>query len=914
MPFDLTGAMTPELRSRIKWIVIISAVIATFAFANFLRGVFTDLFWFEEVGYRDVYLKILTTKAALFIGAGAVFALLCGTSIYFALRISQCPELVPMPAGTKEFLRRLILWGAIVIVLVLSGVFGSIAATQWALVMRYGAAVPFGITEPIFSRDAGFYVFTLPLYDMVQTWLLAAGIAVLISTLFAYFVSYNFRGVGFPLNPAFKVHISTIGASIMFALAVGHWIDRMNIVLSAKGSIFGASYTDVHASEPAFLILTFIAIACGILMLVNAYVRGLRLLGGALALWAVAAIALGSGWPNAMQRISVNPNEFALERQYIRNNIEFTRLGYGLDNIQSLQYPAVPGMTRDLIDQNPESIENIRLWDNGPLSNVYKQIQQIRPYYTFNEADIDRYMIGGELRQVMLAAREVEQSQLGPAAQTWVNTKLRYTHGFGIAMSPVTEFTPEGRPLFYAKDIPNDGIIRISAPGAAQPEQLITNPRIYYGEMTDEYVFVDTNTPELDYQLEGSEAKDFYYDGAGGVPINSFIRRLAYAWQFSDMAILLTNEFKAESKIMYRRTVRDRAHAIAPFLRMDEDPYIVAADGKLFWMLDAYTTSSHFPYSEQVGTGINSYNYIRNSVKVTVDAFDGTVQFYIVDQNDPVAATYANIFPTLFKPIDAMPDSLRSHIRYANNIFSVQAEKFLRYHMTDPQDFYNREDLWRLAREKVGISGQLEQVEPYYAIMKLPGETVPEFVLLTPYTRNDPPIMAGWLAARSDGDNYGELQALIFPRDRQVDGPEQVEAKIDNDPFISEWFTLRCQGGSTCIRGNLLVIPVIHEDTYGLLYAEPVYLQAAGIEFPELKQVVLASGERVVMRESVPVGIDALVGASVQPPPPPVTEPGDLDAIRESLRNMKNAVQGLLDSILDLEETLEGLEQTPGGQ
>ena len=919
---DFGGAIPPQLRSRLKWGVVIVGLILLFVLLSLLRSVYTELLWFGELGFRAVYVKILLTRVVLFIIGASIFAVPAGVSLYLANRLSQGPEEIPLPQATRDVLKKLITWGAVGAVVVLSVIFGILAAAQWEVSLRFGSRLSFADTDPVFLKDISFYVFSLPLYEFVRGWLLGAAGVILVATLAMYFVNFSFRGVGLLITPGLKVHVSIIAAMIMVFLGVGHWLSRWDLVLSDQGAAFGAMYTDLHARKLALLLLTIFAFVAALLIFVNAYMRGIRLLVGGVALWVVMSLLLGVVWPNAMQRFTVNPNEFAREQPYIDRNIEFTRKGFGLDNITEELYPVDPSLTAELVSENLQTVGNIRLWDHGPLSSVYRQLQLIRPYYDFKDADVDRYQVGGEYRQVMLAAREIAQEKLDPDAQTWVNTRLRYTHGFGVAMSPVTEFTPEGRPEFFAQDIPSDGVISVQPKSPIDaPETVIDNPRIYYGEKTTDYVIVNTNTDELDYQVEGGELKSIRYNGAGGVPVSSFIRRAAYAWQFADVNIFITGEITGESKIQYRRAIQERISAVTPFLRLDEDPYIVAAEGGLFWIQDMYTVSDRFPYSDPFGEN-GDFNYIRNSVKATVDAFNGTVVFYVVDPTDPLIQTYSKIFPDLFVPIELMPPSLLSHLRYPRDLFGFQADKYIRYHMLDSQDFYNLEDIWSIPEEKVGQSGTLQEMEPYYVIMKLPGETSVEFVLLLPYTRNEPPIMAGWLAARNDGANYGKLVAFNFPKDRQVDSPEQIEAKIDNDPDISEWFTLRCQEGSFCIRGNLLVIPMTDAagETFSILYAEPVYLQAEGVEFPELKQVILATGEKVVMRGSVLEALEALTGfteaAAAAPtdgtpaPPSDATEPPSL--FRAEIDRVTELLDEIKSGMASLEEALQGLKDLAG--
>ena len=926
-PLDFAGQQVPtQLGPFIKWGAVLVALILLFVLLSFLRSIYTDLLWFNALGFKSVFVKTLTTRIVLFVIGAVLFAVPFGISLYICRRLSGGPIEAPMPEEVANFLRKATFWGIVAAVIIVSVIFGSIFASRWEMFLRYSSAVSFGEVDPVFGKDLSFYMFTLPTYSFVQGWALGAAIMVLVGTLALYFVNYSLRGVGFQLSNGLKIHVSILGAIILFVVAGGHWLDRWELLLSGQGAVFGAAYTDLHARKPALFILTIIASASGILMLVNAYLRGVPLLLGALALWIVMAIALGAVWPAIMQQFSVNPNEFVREGEYIARNMELTRRGFALDRTESAFFPSGVPVTAELVRQNPQTINNIRLWDSRPLSDVYTQIQLIRPYYDFRAADVDRYTLDGQYRQVLLAAREVAPEKLEEESQTWLNTRLFYTHGIGLAMSPVTEFTPEGRPVFFAKDIPADGVIPIqSEAGPAEPDLLVTNPRIYYGENTVDYVIANTNTDELDYQTEEGELVRTSYFGEGGVRLGSFFRRLAYAWQFADINIAISGELTSDSQIQYRRAVQERISTVAPFLLLDEDPYIVAAEvdgeGKLFWVQDAYTTSDQFPYSDPTVVPLGEdFNYIRNSVKVTIDAYNGTLRFYIWDPDDPIIKTYANIFPDLFVPMQQMPDSLQQHVRYPQDFFTHQAEKYLKYHMKEPLDFYNNEDLWAFPNEKFGQSDNLQRVEPYFVIMKLPGEESEEFVQLLPYTPNQRQNLIGWLAARSDGENYGKLLAFEFPKDRQVDGPEQVEARIDNDQNISAWFTLRCAQGSICIRGNLLVIPVGD----AILYAEPVYIQAEGVRFPELKRVILATGEKVVMEDSLAESLAELTRVTAVAATSPDGEeaangelsvaPSGTVPVPPELQELVDVVKDLKQDLALLEQALERLRVTAGGE
>ena len=932
LPADFGGQQLPtHFGTIVKWGGVLVALIVLFVLLSLLRSLYTDLLWFDALGFRSVFVKILTTKIILFIIGAAVFAALLSPSLYFSNRLSRGPETLPLPPDVMDVLRKATLWGTVAAVIILSIIFGAILASKWELFLRFTNAISFGETDPVYNKDLSFYVFTLPAYSFLQGWLLGALIVVLLATLSLYFVNYYLRGITFDLTPGLKVQVSIIGALIFFVLGWGHWLDRWGLVFSGHGAVFGAAYTDLHARQPALFILTIIAVASGVLMLVNAYLRGARLLIGAVALWIVLAIVLSAVWPGLVQNFRVTPNEFAKERQYIERNIEFTRRGFDLNRITETFYPAETSVTAELVRQNPQTINNIRLWDYRPLTDVYRQIQLIRPYYDFTGADVDRYTINGQYRQVLLAAREVAPEKLTDEAQTWVNEKLIYTHGIGLAMSPVTEFTTEGRPEFFAKDIPANGQIPIAlSDSSGEPDILVNNPRIYYGENTLDYVIANTNTEELDYQTGEGDLFRTSYSGTGGVKIGSYFRRLAYAWQFGDVNILISGETTGDSLLQYRREIQERVSTAAPFLLLDEDPYLVAAEGQLFWIQDAYTKSDNYPYSDPYIDPLAdplepavSFNYLRNSVKVVIDAYNGTLSLYIWDTYDPIVQTYAKIFPDLFVDREEMPQSLQEHVRYPQDLFAIQARQYVRYHMQDAQDFYNNEDLWAFANEKFGQAETLKTVEPYYIIMKFEDEEREEFVQLLPYTPNDRQNLVGWLAARSDGENYGKLVAFNFPKDRQVDGPEQVEARIDNDQDISAWFTLRCAEGSSCIRGNLLVIPVGNS----IIYAEPVYIQAEGLtRFPQLKRVILATGERVVMEDTLNEALVALTAGTVAEPDEPAdgevaaADVPDTEApltgsseIQVEIESLTNTLQQVQDNLSQLQEALERLKKLTTG-
>ncbi|MFC1979906.1 UPF0182 family protein, partial [Chloroflexota bacterium] len=536
-------------------------------------------------------------------------------------------------------------------------------------------------------------------------------------------------------------------------------------------------------------------------------------------------------------------------------NIQFTREAFALDRIEEQPFPAEESPSLQDIEQNEGTINNIRLWDPRPLKDTYNQRQSLRLYYDFNDVDVDRYIIDGEYRQVMLSARELSAEKLAGEAQTWVNRKLQFTHGYGLALSPVNEVSTQGLPTLLVKDIPPVGKFNIE------------RPQIYFGEKTDEYVILNTKTEEFDFPM-GDDNVYGYYEGKGGVNIGTFIRRLAYAWQLSDLNILISGELAPDSKVLYYRNIRERVSHLAPFLKLDSDPYLVVMDGRLFWIQDAYTTSDRYPYSEPLGGNLN---YIRNSVKAVIDAYNGSVTFYVTDPEDALIQTYQSIFPELFVPAEQMPEFLRAHWRYPESMFNIQATVYQTYHMRDARVFYNKEDLWAIPKEV--YFGSEQPMEPYYIIMRLPDEEKEEFLLMQPFTPLSKKVTIGWLAARSDEENYGKLLAYLFPKERTVYGPSQIENRIGQDTVITEQLALWGRGGSRVIRGNLLLIPL----GKSVLFVEPVFLEAETGGLPELKRVIVVAGDKIAMEPTLEESLMAIFGTEAPPPAlppePPVVKP-----------------------------------------
>ena len=712
------------------------------------------------------------------------------------------------------------------------------ASGLWIIFLKFLHACKFGIVDPIFAKDAGFYVFQLPLYDFIQKWYLLCIVIVFIAVAVSYFMdqSVGVRENRFYINQKVRSHLAVLGGLFFLGIAWAFRLKFYGLLYSSAGVAYGASYADVHAQIPAYWAVLITSLIVAILFFLMPFLKKWKFLLYSIGVYVVVLVGFSWIYPALIEQYVVKPTELTKETPYIRHNIKLTRLAFGLDKIEEKPFPAQQTTTYKDIEENQATIHNIRLWDTRPLIETYRQLQEIRLYYNFENVDIDRYNFKNKYTEVALAARELPAWQLPSRASTWLNIHLKYTHGYCLVMSPVNETTEDGLPHLVVKDIP------------ARSEVLtIVRPEIYYGEQTNQYVVVNTKTAEFDYP-KGNENVYTSYQGKGGVEISSIFRRLVYSWNFSDINILLTQYLTDKSRIMFHRNISDRDNTIAPFLAYDSDPYLVVGeDGKLYWIHDAYTTSNMFPYSQPLSLSNNNrgINYIRNSVKVVIDAYNGDVFYYVIDPSDPMIQTYEKIFPTLFKPIDEMPPFLRRHLRYPLDLFQIQAEMYKTFHMTSPQVFYNQEDLWSIPKEVYNRSEQ--QMLPYYIIMRLPDTKAEEFMLMLPFTPSKKNNMVAWLSARCDGKNYGQLLEYRLSKEKLIYGPLQIDARINQKPDISSELTLWGQMGSSVIRGNLLVIPVEHS----FLYVEPVYLQSEQSKMPELKRVIVSLGAQLQMRDNL---------------------------------------------------------------
>jgi uncharacterized protein len=861
-------------RNAVVRVIIAAIVVGIFLILLGLAGDFlVDWLWFSSIGYLQVFLTTFGTKAAVFFSvlvATAIVLLLNGfLAANFARRQwTQHPAAwqrpgMATPPNLFGFMRhrqswpRVIASGAgLLAVLVAAG-----QVSNWDLFLQFFYQVPYGANDPVYIKDIGFYLFSLPAYIVIKNWMLLALSLSAFFTAAIYWVhgDIEYNAQQRSMSPTAIAHGSVLLGFFFAVKAWSYGLDRYLLLYGDNGVVVGASYTDIHVELPVLWLLIGLSAVAVFAAWANLRLRTQWLPAAAAVLVFGGSFLLSGAVPALVRHFFVKPSELQLEKPYIERNIALTRQAYNLDQIAARPFAAEQKLTFKTLENNKATIENIRLWDSLPLSDTYAQLQEIRTYYKFHDLDVDRYWLDGSYQSVMLSARELLPSLLPPNAQTWVNRHVLFTHGNGAVMSPVTRKSPEGLPFFYLRDIPpvTDGGPKID------------EPRIYFGEESDDYVIVKGSTPDFDYP-KGKDNVYATYDGAGGVPIGAMAWRMLFAYYFNDPNLLLTSYITTDSRIMIRRNIMERVRTIAPFLRLDHDPYLVISNGRMFWMQDAYTTNSYFP-SAQPAQDLD-LNYIRNSVKVTVDAYNGAVDFYLIDPGEPIAATYQRIFPALFKPFTAMPPDLQKHIRYPEDLFLIQARLYQTYHMEAADVFYNREDLWQFPRQPGGDG--ISMMTPYYIVMRLPGEPQAEFFLMLPMVPSRRDNMIAWLAARCDAPDYGKLIVYEFPKEKLVYGPFQIEARINQNTEISQQLTLWNQMGSRVIRGNLLVIPIENS----ILYVSPLYLRAQQGHLPELKRVIAAYGEHVVMKETLTEALAALF-----------TESGAAPAISSTTEEMRLA-------------------------
>ncbi len=824
------------MRSRFFIIVVAVIILGSFLLAG--TTFYLDLLWFTELNLEQVFWTQYLTRWGMRVGAFVfLFAFLFANLMFTRRYILSFPNLALreklMASGAMRFFtpRRLAMYFAGASA-VLAFVFSGYVGGAWMDVLRYFNQVSFGVGDPVFGADVSFYVFGLPFYRFIYEFLMLSLVIALV-IVGGIYMMLNPTSQGkqnWILPPSRGVsHLAVLLALIFGLKAWDYRLSQLELLLSERGVVYGAGYTDLNANYTVLMILMVLAGVIALFFAANIFLRRFRFF--IYGIMVLIGVSLLGGWayPAAIQNFVVEPSEFSYEREYLEHNIEFTRAAYGIDQFDSRRYEASQDLNWDDLRANEGTIKNVRLWDHRPLLTTFNELQAIRPYYRFVDVDIDRYTVNDEYRQVMVAARELDKSRLAERAQTWVNLRLQYTHGYGVAMSPVNEVSPEGLPRYFLGDIPPTGDVEID------------NPSIYFGELTDDYIIVNTETPEFHYATAGDENEFIYYDGDGGILLNSIFRRAMMALRFGEYRILISNELNNDSRLVFDRNIHERVRKIAPFLRYDEDPYIVVNGGRLFWIQDAYTVTDRYPYSDPR----DGINYIRNSVKVVIDAYNGDVEFYVSDPDDPLVQTYKSIFPEMFSAMDEMPEGLMDNIRYPEGLFTLQSEMLQLYHITDANQFYSREDLWAIPFEQ--SFGQEQLMEPYYTILQLPGYDEPEYVLILPFTPDKRNNVIAWMVARCDQPHYGNVELFLFPKERVILGPRQVENRIDQDTDISEQFTLWGQVGSRVIRGNLLVLPI----NDALLYVEPIFLQADDGGLPELARVIVSFEETVVMGHSL---------------------------------------------------------------
>ena len=867
--------------------MVIIGIVILIVLVMVASSLYSGWLWFQNLQFSSVFLTMVSSKILIGLIAVLVFLLVVAINYYVARLCVKRTHPVSGEEGGIDaevfpIAERGGSWVIGVFLIIIALMIGSAASSNWSMILRYFHPKSFGISDPIFGRDVAFYVFSLPFYLFLKNWFMGfivfSGVVAILVYRKANLINMEMgtiqaqdQKVQLPnklrIDLPVRKHLSILGIIIAVLLIWGYWLKRYVLLYSTVGPAFGASYTDIHVQLTMYTILMVVLGAFVICLVVYMVLQRRSVLLIGLAATLGTMVVAGSIIPAIVQKIIVKPNELDKERPYIAYNIENTRRAYNLDRIQEKDFMVEENLTMADIVKNRLTIENIRIWDERPLKETYQQLQSIRLYYDFSGVDVDRYVLDGQYRQVTLSAREISVDQLSLQARTWVNRHLVYTHGYGLALNPVNQVTQEGLPNLLVKDLP---------PVTRGIE--VKRPEIYYGEKTKNYVIVQTEEKEFDYP-KGDTNVYATYQGDGGVPIISFLRRLLFAVTFRSSDILFTGYLTPQSRIMFHRPIDKRVKKIAPFLSFDRDPYLVIADGHLFWILDAYTTTSMYPYSSRMSEKFGlKINYIRNSVKAIVNAYTGKVDFYVIDEADPIIGSFMEIFPDLFRPIDEMDESLKSHIRYPRDLFDIQVAMYRSYHMQDVQVFYNQEDLWEIPNELYADTQQ--KMEPYYIIIKPPGEKREEFLLMLPFTPSKKANMIAWLAARSDMPNYGDLLVYKLPKDKLAFGPMQVEARVDQQTEISRELTLWGQKGSRVIRGNLMAIPI--EKSF--LYVEPVYLQASqepkpevetarrmarpsmrrseqptrSIALPELKRVIVAYGNEVVMKEDLASALAAI--------------------------------------------------------
>ena len=840
-------------RRRIVIAVVVLAVVVVLALSGRILGLYVDWLWFGEVGFRPVFWTRFWWHIVVAVVAFAVFFAIIWPNVELARRLAPSYRVTSsgdLLEPRSDRVKRWVGWGGLAVCVLAALIAASSLSSDWQTFLLYLKQVPFGQTDPVFGKDVGFYVFSLPVWQAVQGFVFGALVVALILTAVMHLIM---GGIDFIAKPApgaqqgqqrftdprnpfgaartptqipqidlklggrAVAHLSAILAAIFIVTGIGQLFRGWKLLYSTAGAVYGAGFTDIHVRLPMMYALMAVAFAIAAVLIWNVW-RRRQWWPFVIGVWIVALIVLRGIVPAVYQSLIVNPNQLTKEREYIAHNIAATKTAYKLNEIEKQPLSPKSPLTPAKLEANQPTLRNIRLWDPNTLVTSYRQLQELRPYYAFLDADVDRYTVNGVYRETMLSARELNIDGLPSQAQTWVNQHITYTHGFGVAMSAVNQVTNDGSPDFLVQDVPPQSVKGLE----------IEQPRIYYGERGTGYSLVDTKDKEFDYP---GPSGDVYanYKGTGGIPISPFLNRLAFCFRFGTIKFFTTSSLQDRSKIIIRNAIQERISSAAPFLALDQDPYMVIADGRLWWVQDAYTTTDRYPYS----TPQSGVNYLRNSVKIVVDAYNGTMTFFVFDPEDPLLRTYQTAYPSLFTPKDKMPQALLDHLRYPEDLFNVQAEVYSSYHVDSPDVLYNKGDQWQIP-DNVSLSGP-GRMDAYYVIMKLPGNPKEEFLLMLPFVPNGRQNMISWLGARSDLPGYGTALNYVFSSSYTVFGPSQVEATINQDPAISAQRTLWGQQGSEVIMGNLLVTPI--EDS--LLYVQPLYLQSTQTQLPQLQRVIV---------------------------------------------------------------------------
>ncbi len=917
---NIGGTNTGNERRGLSFLVFVG--IIGFSIARAIATFFTNYLWFDSVDLNSVWIKILLTKSILVAATSLLAFAFIFINLRLAVRATPVMDIFesfesqdPLSRFREFFNERFLkyrLWGAIGLSIFL----GAGASQLWEQVLLFINQKSFGVTDPIFQNDVSSYVFGLPLYRLFVSW----GFQLVIFTSFIivlFFIAtgaLQLRQGRLPeVSSGAKAHLSVLLAFVALLKAFAYRLDSMELLYSPRGKVFGASYTDVVAHLPALNLLILISLFGAILLLVNIKRRGWLLPATAISLWLAVSIIVGGVVPAAIQRFRVVPDELNKELPYVENHINYTRLAYGLNSIEEKSFEASPDLTDNDIAENAQTVDNIRLWDPTVLAETYSQLQEIRAYYALDEVDVDRYKINGELTQVMVSARELDQTNL--PAVGWVNERLQYTHGYGVVFSPANDVASQGQPDFYVKGVPANTTVS---------ELEVEQPRIYFGESAEsvEYVVVNSLQDEVDYPLstEGQSVAYTNYSGDGGVGIGSFFRRLGFALRYSELNLLISNQLSDDSKLIMERNVVSRVKKAAPFLYTDNDPYLALIDGNLFWIIDMYTVSDKYPYAQPADTRrINensglpmNFNYLRNSVKAVVNAYDGTMNFYVVDENDPLILSYNDIFPNLFTPQSSMSTELLDHIRYPEDLFTIQSDMYRDYHMIDPRVFYADEDPWVIPSDSsttprvATLRGEFTEIGfkpmlPYYLLMSLPGESDLSYLIFQPFNPENRPNMQSFLVADADPENYGQLIDFRLPKGEFVDGPSQVATRINQDPDISQIFTLLDQQGSSVIKGNLFVVPI----NQSILYYQPIYLQGEQNPLPEFKFVVVVFQDRIIMEESLSEALASVFGGDFATENVEETEgESPLELLEKATRAFEKAQEELQNGNLGLYQKL----------